>query len=132
VVTVVAVPSGMTTSTPLDVVRGRPGFDVLVADATPTNVTGTTITFGAGVLPSDTAVGDFVCFAEESPFPQVPAEAHPLLAQMTAADLLEALGDTEALAAAQAKVAAEKESVKNLLSSRIDGESMVLSGGLEV
>ena len=125
-VTVSALPSGMTTSTPLDVVRGTAGFDVLVASALPASTNATSATFGAGVVPSETVVGDYLCFAEEAPFAQVVPEAHQLLAQMTAAYLLEALGDSEGLAAAQAKAEALKATLKAQASSRIDGEAMAL------
>lgn len=125
-VSVVAVPASMSVSTPLDLVRAKPGFDVLVASALPTNVGASTVTFGPGVLPSDTAVGDYLCFAEESPFPQVPPEAHSLLAVMTAQSLLESLGDSEGASIALAKLEKKAATLRNLLSDRVDGEPIAL------
>lgn len=94
-VTVSAVPATMTTSTPLDLIRQKGGFECLAIDQTPSAVTGTTIQFSS--LPSDLAVGDWIALAEKSPIPQIPAELHDLLALRVARRVLMSLGDANAL-----------------------------------
>lgn len=66
-------------SATVDVIKAQPGFRHLRIDDAVT-ISGNTITFASAVL-SSVAVGDYVCVAEESPVPQIPAEMHPLLAQ---------------------------------------------------
>lgn len=81
VVTISAAVTGLTSSTPLDLVRGSPGFDNLAIDRTAT-VASTSLTFAS--LPSGLAVGDYVALANETPIPQVPVELFPLLSKRVA------------------------------------------------
>ena len=68
----------------------------------------------------DIAVGDYVCQAEESPVPNLPTEMHPLLAQLTAVHILEALGDSEGLANAQRRLESMSKSVMELVDDRVE------------
>ena len=65
-------------------------------------------------------VGDYVCQAEESPVPNIPTEMHPVLAQLTAVHILEAMGDTEALGNAQRRLDSMVKSVMSLVDDRVE------------
>lgn len=69
---------------------------------------------------SDITVGDYICKVEESPVPNIPTEMHPVLAQLTAVHILEALGDTEGLANAQRRLERMNESVMDLVDDRVE------------
>lgn len=69
---------------------------------------------------TDIKVGDYVCKAEESPVPNLPTEMHPLLAQLTAVHILEAMGDTEGLANAQRRLDSMVKSVMELVDDRVE------------
>ena len=64
--------------------------------------------------------GDYVCIAEESPVPNIPTEMHPVLAQLTAVHILEAMGDTEALGNAQRRLDTMTKSVMSLVDDRVE------------
>jgi len=68
----------------------------------------------------DIRVGDYVCKAEESPVPNLPTEMHPLLAQLTAVHILEALGDSEGLANAERRLNKMNNSVMELVDDRVE------------
>ncbi len=118
-------PGTITTSTPCDFVKGKPGFDTLATDLTPSAASGTTWSYSTG-LPVALEVGDYICLAKESPIPQIPVELHPILAQRTAFKVMEALGRSDKAAMLE-KVGAEMASkVRKLLAPRAEGASRVI------
>lgn len=121
ITTTATVPSTYSTSVQFDLIRAKPGFPLLAIDQTVTSCSGTTIIF-SDTLPTDLAVGDYVCRAGESPVPQIPVELHPLLAQRTKFACLEALGDQKA-GAALASCERMKADVLPLLTPRSKGNS---------
>lgn len=80
-----------------------------------------TITLLAANIPSDLAVGDWVCKAEETPIPNIPTEWQPVLAQRTAVFLMESMGDTEGLGNAKTKLAQMEKSVIEMTDNRVEG-----------
>jgi hypothetical protein len=92
---------------------------------TSTNKTGS-ITFNIedieknGINVGEIKVGDYVCLAEQSPVPNIPTELHPVLAQAAAIHILEALGDTEALKNAGARMTVMTNSIQTLIDDRVD------------
>lgn len=113
--------SGFTTSTPCDLIRGTSGFEHLAIDSTPT-VVGTpsnTITFSS--LPGGLAIGDYVVLAEKSPFPQIPAEFHPILAARVALRYLKAIGDRDGANDVQKDLDRMEEKAGILIAPRIEG-----------
>ena len=96
-----AVPTGFDQTQFYDFVKGIPGFQCLEIDVQPTGISGTTFTFSS--LPEDLAVGDWLCLAGESPIPQIPLEAFPLLAQQGLYVVLDALNDTSGADKAKVK-----------------------------
>lgn len=120
VVTYTAGPAFSSTSALYDLVRGKPPFTVIGQDLAVTAANGsTTVTFTA-TLPTDLAVGDYVCLAGESPVAQVPVELHPLLSQRTVYKCLEALGDDKSVAAGEAADRMRLDAV-TLLTPRVEG-----------
>jgi hypothetical protein len=113
--------TGFTTSTPCDLLAGKPGFHHLAIDQTPTVVGSPagTVTFSA--LPSGLAVGDYLALAEKGPIPQIPAEYHPILAQRVAIKYLQAGGYLEELAGALRELEGMEAAVGVLATPRVDG-----------
>ena len=68
----------------------------------------------------DIEVGDYVSIAGETPVPNIPTEMHPLLAQATAIQILEGLGDTEALQNAVARIDKMVIAVQTLIDARVE------------
>lgn len=92
-ITLVSAPAAFTGGTSWDIVRARPGFEMLSLDAAGA-LAGSTITFTAA-LPADLAVGDYVTIPEQSPVPQIPAELHTLLVERIVLRFCQGQGDTE-------------------------------------
>lgn len=75
----------------VDFIDSTPSFDSLEDDAVVTGVSNQDITFAS--LPDDLVVGDWISQSGTTPIPQLPYEAHPVLAQLGACKALEAMGD---------------------------------------
>jgi hypothetical protein len=124
ITTVGTVPATFGATVPLDIVRGKPGFDSLAQDNTAVSAATTTIVLTDAISPLVTggtvSTGDYVCLAGESPIPQIPRSLHPLLAQRVVYRALEALGDPRAAGALASCQELERLSL-TLLSPRSDG-----------
>jgi hypothetical protein len=127
-ITVDALPSTISTSTPLDFVKANPGFECSAIDQTPTNIAGMVLTF-ASALPSDLAVGDYVCLAGQSCVVQIPVELQPLLTQYVVVRVLSAQGDSQALADAGKELQKLEENALLLISPRVDGKAKRVTNG---
>lgn len=79
-----------------------------------------TLTFDPSNVPESLSVGDHVALAGQTAIPQVPSDLHVLLAHRVAARCLEALGDTEGLQAANAKLGELNEQAEALIDNRVD------------
>jgi hypothetical protein len=125
-----SLPSGMNTLAQVDVLQTKPGHKTRAFDLTPSAVTSNSISFLKSSLPTDIVVGDYVAFAGECIIPQIPSDLHTVLAERVVARVLEALGDTAGLQAANAKIAELEEKTKVLIESRVDGAPLkVLNRG---
>lgn len=102
VVTVNAVPSTFSTSTPLDIINGNPHFDCYAIDQMPTAINGSanTITFSA--LPSQLQYGDWISLQHQTPVIQIPLDLYPILEQRVANSFLQSQGFSQALQAGKA------------------------------
>lgn len=118
--TVASLPSTMTTSTPLDFVKANPGFECSAIDQTAISIVGTVLTFSS--IPTDVAVGDYVCLATQSCVVQVPVELQPLLYQYVVVRVLEAQNDQSALKVALAELQKLESNASLLISPRVDGK----------
>ncbi len=78
------------------------------------------LTFDPDDIPKNLAVGDHVALAEECIIPQIPTDLHSMLAQRIACRCLEAMGDREGLAAANAKLAEMELKGGTLVDSRVE------------
>lgn len=109
-------PSTITTSTPVDVIRGKPGFDHMAVDVTLSAASGTDLTFSS--LPTGLAAGDYVCLAEQTPVPNMPAELHPLLAHYAVEAICEKDGNATGLSNAKSRIERMEKEVWPLLTPR--------------
>lgn len=117
------------TSSILDLVSASSGFESLAIDQTPTAaVSGTSVTLSG--IPTDLAVGDYVCTQQTSPVPQLPAEFHPLLYIKTALRLAESLANTNRITYLSQKAAAWVEEARKTYAPRVEGEPKILSPGM--
>ena len=117
-----AIPTGFGTSNTVDLIQAKPGFRTISMDL-PVTCSGLVITFTSLTsLPTTLQVGDWICLNGESTIPQIPVELHPILSQRVAVKILEGLGDTTNLQAAQIKLKEAEHSVLVMLSNRVEGE----------
>lgn len=121
-ITVTSVPGTWTASEDIDFVRATSGFSTLNIDV-PAAISGTTITISNDDVPSDLAVGDWVCLCDETPVPQIPPEWYSYLAQAVASQVLESLGDYEALERSDKKKKEQEENALSLITARVQGQS---------
>lgn len=117
------IPGTFTTSQSYDFVKGTPHFDTWATNKTATAVGGATITFATTDLPSNLAVGDYVCLAGQSPVPQIPYELHPLLLQSLIIQILGSTGQRGKLQDAERKYGAMATQAWDSLLPRIKGKT---------
>lgn len=120
-ITLASAPTGYSTATAFDIIRARSPFETLAYDAAGTLST-LTITF-SGSLPTDLAVGDYVCLTEQSPVPQIPVELHGLLAQKCAVKIHESKQMLDKLGASVKELARLEQDARSVLTPRVDGEA---------
>lgn len=122
-ITCSSVPSGFSTSSVYDLVKGNPHYDFYVIDQTPTVVvTGTSGTIQFSSLPTGLSVGDFVCPAQTSPVVQIPTEFQPVLEQRVANSCLRAQGMASALQAGIEALKEVEEATYLLINPRAERE----------
>jgi hypothetical protein len=106
----------------VDIVRGTPNFTTRAIDLTPGFPDTDEIAFYVADVGLGIAAGDYVCLAGTTPIPQLPVEAHHLLAQKAALAVAESIGSPRAQMLRQAFMQAEAD-IKMLLSPRSDGNA---------
>lgn len=98
-------------------------FDLTPASLTINSVGGTgTIVFTLSDVEDyeDLIVGDYVTVAGETPVPNIPTEMHPVLAQGAAIQVLDSLGDFEALARAEKRMMEMSAATQGLVDDRVE------------
>lgn len=117
------IPQNFVNLTVADFVQNRSPNKILAFDinVSAISIGQRTITVSPESIPRRLTAGDWVCFAEESPYANVPTELHPVLAQRAAIFVLEAMGDTENLGNAKAKLRQMEKSVQKILDDRVEG-----------
>lgn len=128
-ITINNVPTDFSANVEYDFVKGTPGFQCLEIDITPTGVSGDTFTFDADDIPDDLAVGDWLCLAGESPIPQIPLDAFPLLAQQGLYVTLLGLNDGPGAEKAKIKRDELLESTIRLVGIRSEDDPMTIVSG---
>lgn len=118
-----AFPSNLQAGTVADFLQATPGFKTYTFDVTiqTSNPTTNQVFFLLEDIPSSLKVGDNLATAGECMIPQLPSELHPMLAQAVACRLLEAMGDTDNLQRAMAKLMEMKQSLFTLIDQRTEG-----------
>lgn len=119
-ITLVAIPTTFSISTPMDFVKANPGFECSAIDQFPTALAGNVLTFAS--LPVDVSVGDYVCLAGQTCVVQVPVELQPLLFQYVVVRLLESNGDSTGLREAMSELAKLEENAQLLIAPRVAGK----------
>ncbi len=114
-------PSGLAVGALVDIVGGAPNFKLKAMDLTVLTNDSGHLEINANV-PSDWAVGDFVCVATETCVPQIPLECFDLLAQAAALEIAQATGSTR-LEAIRTALKDLREQVMMILSPRADGSA---------
>lgn len=127
-VTLSSLPSFAQSGVEIDFVKKRSGSWILAFDKQIQSVSGSTLRFTAGDVPTNLSVGDYVCPQEYSPVVNmVPNEALSLLKSHITQGILEAIGDFEgANRIAKMNIPEEEKDFKSLMSPRIDGEPVVV------
>lgn len=105
-----------------DLVKTKSPNKTILYDIVPLaiNSTSKTVTLALIDIPSNLAVGDHLCMAEQCAIPQVPSDLHVVLAHRVAARCLEAMGDLEGLQAANQKLAEMEVKTQTLIDNRVD------------
>lgn len=109
-------------ATKFDITSCKSPYTLVAMDIEPTvlpNSNSLTMTFET--LPRYISKGDVVSLPEETIIPQIPVELHSLLAQRVAMRCLEALGDTQGLSNATAKLQEMEAKLGGVLSDRVEG-----------
>jgi len=126
-ITLSFVPTDWQISDTLNIIRGKQPFNTVI-EATITNLSAPTIELDSveGIQ-----VGDYVALDGFSPIPQLPVEAHKILAQATVVKVLEAMGDREGMAAASTRLMQNMTDLLTLITPRIDDSpKRIISRGL--
>lgn len=123
ILTIDNIPSHFSTSIVYDLVMAKTPHKIMAIDLATSNVntTSITITFDPSDLPADLSVGDYVMAAEETIVPQIPSDLHVMLAQRVACRCLEAMGDTQGLQNANAKLQEMEQRSNSLIDNRVEG-----------
>lgn len=125
-VVVTSAPSTFANGTIIDMVQNNNPYDLLRMDQAITTVAGTTLTFAS--LPTDLAVGDWICIANQTPVLMAPEEMHTVLVQAVLVDSLSSKKD-KAAESAKEDFMQMKEDVINLLDPRVNNSSVKMRSG---
>ena len=104
-----------------DIIKGQPGFKSKGDDLSITALDPTLRTMTFASLPTETAVGDWVCPSGFSPITQIPYEVFNILEQRCAIKLLEDMKDSEGLKNAVDAYTDMVGKFRTLVSPRADG-----------
>jgi len=116
------VPSNITAASEIDFIGStgnfkNKGFDIIV---TAVSSISKLISVSPANIPADLQVGDYICTAGETVIPQVPAELQVMVAQAVACRILEAIGDTQGLQNANAKLTEMEVKLLAVIDSRVE------------
>jgi hypothetical protein len=126
-ITLSRIPSSWAVNTKLCIINDEPQFDTIVKSTTISNISSPTVTVDdvTGV-----AIGNWVQLKGYSIVPQIPVEMHDVLAQATCVKILEALGHTDKMKMAQAKLDEIIFTTLEVLTPRVEGElKTIVSNG---
>jgi len=117
-------PNNFNSTTVFDIVGFRTPNKIKEFDLPQVNINAVTKTItidnSSLINADDIIIGDYVCMAEESPFPNMPTEFHPLIAQLASINILESTGDTEALNNAEKRKELMQKAVMSIVDDRVE------------
>lgn len=125
-------PSDWVVGDELNAVGHDPNFSITLENAVISSISSPSITLSTV---DGLSVGDYVTQYGYSAIPQIPVEAHSYLAQLTAAKLLEGLGDERGMQVAMGKADSLKRGLLIMTSQRVDGSPKKIvnpNGGLRL
>lgn len=116
-------PKSFNTLTIVDFIQNKNPNKILGTDIAilNTNLNNRTITMNPSLIPDRLMVGDWIADVGMSPYPNVPMELQPVLAQRAVVAILEALGDSANLGNALGKLRRIEKSVQKTLDNRVEG-----------
>jgi hypothetical protein len=117
-VTVNEIPTGWSTSTVVDLVKGTPAFNAKADDLTISSVNTGALQLTLPSLPATAAVGDWISVAGTSPVPQIPYQMFPYLCQCVANTCMAGMADSEPYKDGKARETQMKEDLLKLLQPR--------------
>ena len=123
IVTVTSIPSTWTTGNIFDLIQRNGSHVYLDTDLTSTLISGSSITLPS--LPSTLAVGDYISLAGESSLVQMPPDFQPILATLTAAEMLLAMNQPKG-EKLYAKGMKQLEAAQAALTPRVVGEQELI------
>ena len=120
------VPTSVTTSVTVDMVRADGGFETshidMAVHAVVTGAAGTIDIAETALTVGNISVGDYISIAGEACIPQVPDICHPWLARRVATLFLETQQDDGAMKASVAAADRMEQRILETLTPRVDGE----------
>lgn len=121
-VTIDSFPSVFVGETIFDITSNKSPYKLVAKDIEPTSLpSDTNLFFVFDELPDHLDVGDVIALSEETIIPQVPIELHSMLAQRIAIRCLEALGDSQGLQNAMAKLQEMEFKTGSVIDDRVEG-----------
>jgi len=125
ITTEATVPSAWGTSETVDIIDSLSPYDSLGDDIAGTSIATTNVTVAAGV-PSSVKAGDYVSLEGTTPVPQIPDAVRPVLVLATMRGCLDAAGDNEDAAKAEAQLNRQAARIGGLIEPRVTGERPVV------
>lgn len=116
-------PATFVTNAEVQIVSKSSPFNI-VWTGTISSVTGNTVTLSSS--PTSAVVGDWLCLAGETVFPQIPIECMPLLCQAVVIRCMESMNDREGMQNAASNYQQIEYSAKTTLSPRVDSRPGVI------
>lgn len=122
-ITVSNLPSTYGLDHKFDFIRAESPHNILSIDVSLTALNSSTkiITVNVSDIPKDLSKGDFLAIAGQTCVPNVPTELHVILAHRAAQRVLEAIGDTQGLANATAKLQEMEQKTGIIIDNRVEG-----------
>ena len=119
----IAIPGTNNEPVKYDLVKSKSPHNILKINLTinSLNSTAKVVNITPSEIPVDLEIGDYLALAGQTCIPNVPTELHSVLAQRVAQRILEAMGDSEGLNNATAKIAEMESKMSSMLDNRVEG-----------
>ena len=115
----------------MDAVSGKSPYFSWADDVEVVSITATTIELTKAPLLTDAgtlevSVGDYLCPAQFSCIPMIPAELNPILAQATAVQMLDSMGHMEKATRAEGRLQRMIDAASPLIANRVESQLEVI------